>query len=111
MLDRYLARNTALAAGAPDGSLVIMSPLDSSFITLNEVAASIWQAADGRRRLSDIVDSEICPHFDIAPAVARQDAARFVGELSDLGMLLISDAPFDETVPAPCSDPAPHSQP
>ncbi len=34
---------------------MIMSTVDSTFFTLNPVATVIWQAADGRTPLSEIV--------------------------------------------------------
>jgi len=99
MLNRYLARRTGLAADAPDGGLLVMSPVDSTFLTLNEVAAEIWRAADGMTRLDHIVDDRICAAFDIDPALARRDAVEFVDELYRLGLLRVSPEPLNEPVP------------
>lgn len=74
--------------------MMIMSAVDSTFFTLNEVATVIWQAADGRTPLSDIVASKICPEFEIDPNQAGRDAEQFVSELSQHGILLVSEQPI-----------------
>ena len=55
MSDRYIARSTQIAARVLGGEMMIMSAVDSTFFTLNEVATAVWQAADGRTPLSEIV--------------------------------------------------------
>jgi hypothetical protein len=54
----------------------------------------IWQAADGRTPLSDIVASKICPEFDVDPVQASSDAEQFISELSQHGILTVSDQPI-----------------
>jgi coenzyme PQQ synthesis protein D (PqqD) len=79
--------------------MMIMSATDSTFFTLNEVATAIWQAADGRTPLSDIVASNICTEFEINPSQAQQDAEQFVSELSQHGILLMSEQPIASPSP------------
>jgi hypothetical protein len=79
--------------------MMIMSAVDSTFFTLNEVATVIWQAADGRTPLSDIVASKICPEFDVEPGQAGRDAEQFINELSQHGILLVSEQPI--VLPSP----------
>jgi hypothetical protein len=74
--------------------MMIMSTADSTFFTLNEVATMIWQAADGRTRLSDIVARKICPEFEVDPDRAGRDAEQFVNDLSRHGILLVSEEPI-----------------
>ena len=74
--------------------MMIMSAVDSTFFTLNEVATLIWQAADGRTPLSDIVARKICPEFEVDPDQAGRDAEQFVSELSQHGILLVSEEPI-----------------
>lgn len=71
-----------------------MSAADSTFFTLNEVATEIWQAADGQTRLSEIVAGKICENFDAELEEAERDAEQFVHELSQHGILLVSDQPI-----------------
>ena len=46
------------------GEMMIMSAVDSTFFTLNPVATVIWQAADGRTQLSEIVEQQVCSEFE-----------------------------------------------
>ena len=94
MRSKYLARSSQIAARMLGGEMMIMSPLDSTFFTLNEVATVIWQAADGKTTLEEIVREHVVPVFDVDPAVARQVSEEFAEELSRLGILLVSDHPI-----------------
>lgn len=99
MSDKYIARSTQIAARMLGGEMMIMSVVDSTFFTLNEVGTIIWQAADGRTRLSDIVKNAICDQFEIDARTAQQDAEEFVEQLSQHGILLISEHPIDAATP------------
>ncbi len=72
-----------------------MSAVDSSLYTLNEVAAAIWQSADGRTPLATIVANSVCEQFEISEAEAMRDAEEFVAQLSSHGILMVSDQPID----------------
>lgn len=95
MSDKYIARSTAIAARMLGGEMMIMSAVDSTFFTLNEVASAIWQAADGRTPLSDIVTNRVCREFEVEPETALREAEQFVAELSQHGILQVSDKPFE----------------
>lgn len=97
MVETYIARSPAIAARMLGGEMMIMSAVDSTFFTLNEVATVIWQSADGRTPLSEIVERKICEEFEIEPGVAHRDAERFVSELSQHGILLVSDQPIPDS--------------
>jgi hypothetical protein len=101
MTEKYIARSTAIAARMLGGEMMIMSAVDSTFFTLNEVATAIWQAADGTTPLSEITSKVVCQEFDIEPEVAVQDAEHFVDELSQHGILLVSDHPFENSPSGP----------
>jgi Coenzyme PQQ synthesis protein D (PqqD) len=73
---------------------MIMSALDSTFFTLNDVGTLIWQAADGQTSLEEIVETRICRAFDVDPHQAQNDAERFVTELSQHGILSVSEQPI-----------------
>jgi|SRR5208283_3157991 len=99
MAEKYIARSSAIAARLLGGEMMVMSTADSTFFTLDEVASAIWQAADGRTPLSEIVAGKICQEFDVDREQAQRDAARFVDELSQQGILLVSDQPLMESSP------------
>ena len=100
MPETYIARSSAIAARQLAGEMMVMNSMDSTFFTLNEVATAIWQAADGHTPLREIVRGRICEQFDIDPAQAQADAEQFVSELSQHGILLVSDRPLHDP-PAP----------
>ena len=90
----YIARNSAIAARALAGEMMVMNSADSTFFTLNEVATAIFQAADGQTPLHEIVRERICEEFDVDPDEAWADAELFVAELSAHGILLVSKQPL-----------------
>jgi hypothetical protein len=95
----YIARSSAIAARALAGEMMVMNSADSTFFTLNEVATAIFQAADGRTTLRDIVRNRICEQFEVDPEQAQSDAERFVTELSGHGILLVSNQPLAAETP------------
>jgi hypothetical protein len=90
----YIARSSAIAARALAGEMMVMNSADSTFFTLNEVATVIFQAADGRTPLREIVRERICGQFDVDPDEAQADAEQFVAELSGHGILKVSNHPL-----------------
>jgi Coenzyme PQQ synthesis protein D (PqqD) len=99
MNEIYIARSTAVASRVLDGEIVIMSAVDSTLFSLSEVATVIWQAADGRTPLSEIVRSRICAEFDVAPDAAYRDAEAFIDDLARHGILRVSSAPISRDEP------------
>jgi hypothetical protein len=95
----YIARNSAIAARALAGEMMVMNSADSTFFTLNEVATAIFQAADGRTPLRQIVRDRICEQFDVDSDQAQADAEEFVSELSGHGILLVSNQPLPSETP------------
>jgi hypothetical protein len=90
----YIARSSAIAARALAGEMMVMNSADSTFFTLNEVATAIFQAADGRTPLREIVRDRICGQFDVDPNEAQADAEQFVAALSSHGILKVSNQPL-----------------
>jgi hypothetical protein len=99
--EKYIARSSAIAARLIGGEMMIMSAVDSTFFTLNEVATVIWQAADGRTPLSDIVANKICREFEVDPDQAGRDVEQFVNDLSQHGILLVSEQPIPNSPASP----------
>lgn len=95
MSPRYIARSPKIAARKLGDEMIVMSAVDSSLFTLNEVAATIWQSADGRTPLENIVANDVCGQFDVSEANAMRDAEEFVQQLSLHGILLVSDQPIE----------------
>lgn len=96
MTTKYIAHSSAIAARKLGDEMVIMSAVDSTLFTLNPVATAIWEAADGRTPLSEIVATSVCAEYDVQPEIAYSDAEALVNELVGHGILLLSDQPIAE---------------
>ena len=91
----YIAKNPLTASRELDGEMIIMSSVNSTLFTLNDVASLIWKSADGATTLQEIVENKICAEFEVEPSTAFADAERLVAELADHGVLLIADHPVE----------------
>ncbi len=78
MRDRYPKRAPNIASRVLRGKAILMNPVDSGLFDLNETATAIWQAADGRTTLREIVEQHVCPQFEVDPATALADAEELV---------------------------------
>jgi Coenzyme PQQ synthesis protein D (PqqD) len=96
MSEKYIARSSHVGARELGGEMIIMSAADSTLFSLSEVATLIWQEADGRTPLSEIVERRVCAEFDAPFDAAYRDAEAFVEELSSHGILRVSDHPLAE---------------
>lgn len=93
---RYVVRSTTIAARTLGDETMVMSAINSTLFTLNEVASIIWKAADGVTPLEEIVANKICSQYDITPDMAMKDAEALVESLAEHGILLLSDQPVAE---------------
>jgi Coenzyme PQQ synthesis protein D (PqqD) len=89
----YVSRSHSVAARELAGEMMIMSATDSTLFSLNETATLIWNAADGKTSLRDIVENKICLEFEIDPETAYRDAESLVSNLAELGILQLSSEP------------------
>jgi hypothetical protein len=94
MNEEYIARSRQVAYRVLGEETIVMSATDSRLFNLSEVATVIWQAADGRTSLSEIVNRRVCAEFDVLPEVAYPDALAFAEELARHGILHISGQPI-----------------
>lgn len=101
MSNLYVARNPQVAARSLGGEMMIMSGRDSTLFTLNKTATILWQAADGKTPLGEIVEQRICSEYDVGPAEALQDAENLARELASHQILQISDEPIQQPHPSP----------
>ncbi len=100
--EKYIARSRAIAARVLGGEMMIISATDSRLFSLSDVATVIWEAADGRTPLSEIVERRVCAEFDVPADVAYRDAEQLVEDLATRRILSISSQPVAETDrPAP----------
>ncbi len=95
MTGKYIAHSRAIAARKLGDEMIVMSAVDSTLYTLDPVATVIWQAADGRTPLSDIVNQAVCTEFEVEPEVAYRDAEELVEKLAGHGILVVSENPIE----------------
>ena len=99
MSPMYVARSSEVAARMLGGEMMIMSARDSTLFSLNETASAIWQAADGRTPLAEIVERVLCSEYEVAPEEALQHAEELVRDLAERGILRVSEEPIAEPGP------------
>ncbi len=92
----YIARAPEVAARMLGDEMMIMSARTSELFSLNATASAIWQAADGRTPLADIVEGTLCAGYEVTTEEALRDAVELVQNLSAHGILQISDQPIAE---------------
>ena len=90
----YIARATEVAARSLDGEMMIMSAKDSTLFTLNPIGTVIWQSADGKTTLAEIVEQKIYAEFEVDSEAALKDAESFVNNLASHGILVVSGDPI-----------------
>ena len=95
--EKYIARSSAIAARLIGGEMMIMSAVDSTFFTLNEVATVIWQAADGCTSVLGYCSPADLPgvRCRCGAGGARRRAASS-SDLSQHGILFVSEKPHDK---------------
>jgi Coenzyme PQQ synthesis protein D (PqqD) len=96
MNEIYIHRSSTVAARELGGEMIIMSATDSTLFSLNETATVLWQAADGKTSLREIVELRICQEFNVEPEEAYRDATELAQELAVMGILSLSDGPIPE---------------
>ncbi len=92
-LEMYFSRSTNVASRTIGDDTLIMSTQDSTVFMLNSVGTAIWNAANGKTPLSQIVHDCICSEFDVSEDEAYMDAKEFANLLAEHGILQISDTP------------------
>ncbi|MHB8500535.1 MAG: PqqD family protein [Candidatus Acidiferrales bacterium] len=92
----YVARASKIAARMLGDEMMIMLGPESTLFTLNDVAAVIFNAADGATPLDEIVADRVCSEFDVELEVALKDAEHVVKELAGHGVLLVSNEPITQ---------------
>ena len=94
VVPQHVARSASPAVRIDHGRVAVLSSTHCEILTLNEVGAAIWLAADGRTTLTEIVERVVCGRFDVEPHVARRDAKAFVEELLRHGILVPGERPI-----------------
>ncbi|MCU1302101.1 MAG: hypothetical protein JWQ87_2385 [Candidatus Sulfotelmatobacter sp.] len=95
----YVARSPRIAARQLGEEMLVMSAQGSTLFTLNQTATVLWQAADGKTTLEEIVERRICSEFEVTPEDAIRDAEDLAEDLAKHGILLVSEIPIPSRDP------------
>jgi len=94
--DKRLARSERFAWRVIEDEAVLVDQDEEEVLRLNPIATEIWQALDGSRTVTAIID-QIHQCFDVDRTTAEHDVLRFVKELVRREMV--------EEVPAAAREP------
>ncbi len=93
ILPLFPAPREGIASRVVDGLAIVITARDSTLHTFeNDVATEIWQLADGRRSVAQIVD-RIAAEFDVERARAEADVVEFVRLLDQRGLVALQERP------------------
>jgi Coenzyme PQQ synthesis protein D (PqqD) len=70
----------------PDGSMILLDPINSTAYPLSESAAVVWNACDGDHETTTIVQ-ELDDRYDAPRQRIEQDVDDLLRHLGDLGLL------------------------
>lgn len=83
--EEFLLRDD-LVIEAVEDEFLILDLSSNLYFGLNELGRVIWQALGTGRNFGEVV-TEICDNFEVEEAVARVDAAEFIGDLIGRGLV------------------------
>jgi len=89
MLDKILARDENVAWRIIDGEAIILSAEDSSVHSLDEVGTKIWELADGKKTVKEIIEA-LHEEYDVEFDQLKQDVLDFITELQKKEKSLVS---------------------
>jgi hypothetical protein len=92
----YIARNRSVAYRRLGDEILLMSSRDPNLFTLNGVGALLWESADGKTPLGEIVARRVLEEYDVTQEEALRDAEEFARSLAEQGVLRISDRPISD---------------
>ncbi len=94
MLNKYVVKDPKTAFRIIDGEAVVVTPQDSLFHTLNEVATKIWEWIDGKSKVREIIE-KVYQEFEVDRDTAEKDCLEFINEAVNKGMLILLDEPAE----------------
>jgi len=92
MLNKYVIPDKNICSRMIDGEIALLNLKDNSLYFLNSTGTVIWNLANGKTKISKIVDN-IVKAFDIDYQNAQKDTFDFIRRLSKEKMLNVYDKP------------------
>lgn len=84
-------RNADILSADVAEETVVLDPTDWTYVGLNETAARIWAALDEPRSVAEIIEA-LLRDYDVDRATCDREVTKFVGEMSDRGLLIVEPA-------------------
>lgn len=89
MMDKFVVVNeNKTAYRVIDDEAVVVNLENSTFHVLNPVASYIWQMAEKKIQVKDIV-KKVSEEFDVDFETAREDCLEFIIKSSDENLLIL----------------------
>jgi len=89
---QYPRPNPEVVSDEGEGEVVVVTPQDGSFHTLNPAASWLWRHADGQRSLADLAQG-LCDAFAVEPDMAEADVAAFAARAIEAGLWTLDERP------------------
>ncbi|MGB0694947.1 MAG: PqqD family protein [Rhodospirillaceae bacterium] len=71
-----------------DGEVVLMSPSNGSYITLNETGGAIWTLLAKQHTVQTLLDA-LCNRFEARPETIREEVLGFLNRAQEEGFIAI----------------------
>ena len=87
-----LRRSPEVTFEIVDGRAILIDAKGTELITLNPVGTLVWNALDGQRDAGAVAD-HLLPGFEgVTRSQLEADVVKFLGEMSDEGLVVEADA-------------------
>lgn len=91
-LDKYPIPSPGIVGRVVEHEAVLVLPDKGQVKVLNELGARIWELANGKRPVREIVQ-HICDEYAVDVDVAQADTLEFLNDLEARGVIRLSDQP------------------
>ncbi|MEW6619378.1 MAG: PqqD family protein [bacterium] len=88
MINSYVVRSMNTAFRIIDNNATILSPEEGILHSLNEVGTRIWELADGKMTIKEIIYI-ICNEYNVEEDVAKKEVCDFVKELCNKKLIVL----------------------
>ena len=96
MFNKYIARNKEKTAyRIIDGEAVVVNLDNSTFHIFNSLATFIWQQADGKTTINQIIE-KVIQEFEVEQDVAEKDCLEFLDDLIGKNLVTTSLSPLED---------------
>lgn len=88
-LDKYIVREKGIAWRTLGTQAVVINPRDNMLYPLNEVGTRLWELANGRQTLKEIIEV-LFDEFEVEHKVLENDIHEFVDQMAEKQLIKTS---------------------